>query len=76
MVYLGCDISEYKKYLENKFTSEMSWENYGSFWHIDHIIPIMYENPSVEQVIERLHYLNTQPLKAEDNISKGNRFIG
>lgn len=74
--YLGCDILEYKKYIESKFNNEMTWDNYGTFWHIDHVIPIMYNNPTTEQVIERLHYLNTQPLKAEDNISKGNRFIG
>ena len=54
----------------------MSWENYGKIWHIDHIIPISYKNPSLDEVIQRLHYLNTQPLWASENISKGNRYIG
>lgn len=73
--YLGCSIEEYKKYLESKFETWMTWENHGE-WHIDHITPLMYKNPTQEQVIERLHYTNTQPLKAFDNISKGNRYIG
>ena len=54
----------------------MTWENYGKIWHIDHIVPINYNNPTLEEVIKRLHYLNTQPLWASENISKGNRYIG
>jgi hypothetical protein len=49
----------------------MTWDNYGE-WHIDHITPLKYNNPSLEEVIERLHYTNTQPLWAEENLSKGN----
>lgn len=74
--YLGCDIEIFKKHLENKFVEGMNWENYGSIWHIDHIIPIAYNKPSKEEVIKRLHYLNTQPLWALENIKKGNRYIG
>jgi hypothetical protein len=74
--YLGCDIEIFRKHLENKFKDGMNWNNYGSIWHIDHIIPIAYNNPSIEDVIKRLHYSNTQPLWALENISKGNRYIG
>lgn len=73
--YLGCDISTYKQYLEAKFEDGMSWDNHGE-WHIDHIVPLAYENPTDEEVVERLHYTNTQPLWATDNMSKGNRFVG
>ena len=74
--YLGCDITTFREHLEKKFVDGMNWENYGKIWHIDHIIPIGYKNPTLEEVIERLHYLNTQPLWASENISKGNRYIG
>jgi hypothetical protein len=73
--YLGCNIEEFKEHIENQFVEGMTWENHGE-WHIDHIIPIKYEKPSLEEVIERLHWKNTQPLWATDNIAKGNRFIG
>jgi hypothetical protein len=53
----------------------MTWENYGDVWEIDHIVPLKYQDPTLEQVIERLHYTNTQPLWASENASKGNRFI-
>ena len=73
--YLGCSIVDFKKHIEVQFQEGMTWENHGE-WHIDHIIPLKYENPTLEETIERLHWKNTQPLWATDNIAKGNRFIG
>ena len=78
--YLCCTIEEYREYLENQFTSDMTWDNMGSYWQVDHIIPVLYkmdgQNPTEADIIERLKYTNTQPMKAEHNISKGNRYIG
>lgn len=73
--YLGCGIEEFKQHIEEQFKEGMTWENHGE-WHIDHVTPLKYNNPTIEEVIERLHYSNTQPLWATDNMSKGNRFIG
>jgi hypothetical protein len=73
--YLCCDISTYRKYLEDQFVDGMTWENYGKVWDIDHIVPIKYQNPTVEEIMKRLHYTNTQPLWKKINNSKGNRFI-
>ena len=76
--YLGCTIEELRQHIEGQFTEGMSWDNYGK-WHIDHKIPIKYKqdgiSPTIEEVAKRLHYTNTQPLWASDNISKGNRYI-
>ena len=78
MEYLGCTIEELRQHIESQFKEGMSWNNYGK-WHIDHIIPIKYKQdgiiPTLEEVAKRLHYTNTQPLWASDNISKGNRYI-
>ncbi len=77
--YLGCTTETLRNHLEEQFEVGMSWENHGE-WHIDHIIPIKYrengENPSLEEIIKRLHYLNLQPMWAGPNMSKCNRFIG
>lgn len=77
--YLGCTIEEFKKHIESQFKENMIWDNFGD-WHIDHIVPIKYkkdgQNPTIEDVIERLHWKNTQPMWAKENIVKGNRFIG
>ena len=63
--YLGCDIKEYKQYLEQKFTDKMNWDNYGIYWEIDHIIPTSKGGS--------FHYSNTQPLSVTENRSKGDR---
>lgn len=73
--YLGCEINELKTHLEKLFEEGMSWENYGE-WEIDHIVPLKYRNPTIEEVGERLHYSNTQPMWKTENMSKGNRYIG
>jgi hypothetical protein len=60
---LGCSILEYKQYLEKQFLPEMTWDNHGDIWEIDHIIPCAHFN--IEEESEQLkcfHYLNTQPL--------------
>jgi hypothetical protein len=62
---LGCNIKEYFIYLENKFTSEMNWDNYGNYWEIDHIIPLSKGGS--------FHFTNTQPLTINENRSKGNK---
>ena len=74
------DMETFKKHIEKQFQEGMTWDNHGEVWHIDHIKPIKFrengEEPSVEEVVRRLHYKNTQPLWALENISKGNRYIG
>ena len=77
--YLGCPIDFYVEYLEKLFKPGMTWENHSPRgWHIDHIIPLKYDDGSgitLEKTIERLHYTNTQPLWSHENLSKGNRYI-
>lgn len=73
--YLGCTIEEFKEHITKQFKEGMDWNNYGE-WEIDHIIPIKYNEPTLEEVIERLHYTNTQPLWKPENAAKGNRYIG
>ena len=51
--YLECNIETFKKYIEQQFTEAMSWKNYGE-WHIDHKIPMKYNKPSLEGVVQRL----------------------
>lgn len=65
--YLGCTIQEYKTYLEPLFTPEMTWDNYGSYWEIDHIQPLSKGGS--------FHYTNTQPLTISDNRIKSDKYI-
>ena len=68
--YLRRNIETFKKYIEKQFTEGMSWENYGER-HIDHKVPLKYSKPSLEEVVQRLHYTNTQSMWPSENMSKG-----
>ena len=60
---LGCDILSFRSHLENLFTEEMTWENYGKVWDIDHRIPLSTAKSEAE-VIKLNHYTNLQPLNS------------
>lgn len=63
--YIGCDWETYIKHLQQQFTSKMSWENYGSYWEVDHIIPLSKGGS--------FHYTNCQPLPIKENRKKSNK---
>lgn len=69
---LGCTFEEFKIYLESKFDENMSWENQGTYWHLDHIIPISSAQTE-EEVYKLNHYTNFQPLYWLDNLKKSNK---
>lgn len=73
--YLGCSMEEYTQYIEKQFTLEMTWENYGIYWEIDHVKPIdAFDLNDENQLYEAFHYTNTQPLSKLDNRKKSNKF--
>lgn len=67
---------ELREHIERQFTKGMTWENYGSFWHVDHIIPVSSFNitgPECDDFKACWALTNLRPLKAEENLSKGDR---
>jgi hypothetical protein len=72
---LGCTISELKSFIESKFQSGMTWDNYGAKgWHLDHVKPLSSFNLSnPEELKKACHYTNLQPLWWFDNMRKSNK---
>ena len=69
---MDCSFEEFKLHLESQFDDKMNWENQGTYWHMDHIIPI--SSAETEEDVYRLnHYKNFQPLYWEDNLKKSNK---
>jgi hypothetical protein len=67
---LGCDIIEFKKYIEAKFKNGMTWKNYGE-WEIDHIKPCCSFDLLKESEQKKcFHYSNMQPLWKKDHRAK------
>jgi hypothetical protein len=73
--YLGCTLEDLRIHLESKFLSNMSWDNQGSGWHIDHIKPCAsFDLTKEEEIQQCFHYTNFQPLWGPDNLSKSDQF--
>lgn len=72
--FFGCDITELIQHLESQFAPEMTWENHGTYWEVDHIIPRSSFDLSDEGQVKRCyHYTNLQPLTKKENRIKSNK---
>jgi 5-methylcytosine-specific restriction endonuclease McrA len=56
---LGYTFDTLKQHLESQFRPGMSWDNYGSEWHIDHIVPLsLHEHEDAMTLIKHAWSLN------------------
>ncbi len=69
---IGCSCEELRYYLELFFEEGMSWDNYGTEWHVDHIVPLACAKDE-EELLDLNHFTNLQPLWAADNLAKGDK---
>lgn len=68
---VSCTPKELILHLESQFTTAMSWANYGTYWHMDHIIPCAafdWTRPNHLQWC--WHHKNLRPLPARENEDK------
>jgi len=72
--YLGYSIQELKEHLESQFDNHMSWDNYGNYWHIDHVMPqsdFPYTSMEDENFKRCWELSNLRPLEAKQNMVDG-----
>jgi hypothetical protein len=71
MNYIGCNIQYLREWFEYNFTKEMNWDNYGTYWSIDHIIPVNKFDLMIEQEkLECWNWTNLMPVTITFNCSK------
>jgi transposase len=71
---IGCAPSFLVTYLTVRFKPGMTWENYGSAWHIDHVAPCASFDLSKKREVRKcFHFTNLQPLWAQENADKLDR---
>ena len=71
MNYIGCNIQYLREWFEYNFTDEMNWDNYGSLWSIDHIIPVCKFDLTIEdEKLKCWNWSNLMPVTINYNSSK------
>ena len=71
--------ADLKEHIENQFNEHMNWDNYGSYWNIDHIIPqaaLQYDSLKHPNFQKCWTLKNLQPLTIKENSSKGSFYNG
>lgn len=69
----GYTAQQLLEHLEKQFTPEMNWDNYGSYWEIDHIKPkysFNYTSYNDKQFKECWSLFNLRPLSVKENQSR------
>ena len=71
---LACSWDTLREWLESNFTDGMTWENYGTLWHIDHTMPCSVFDLSIEEN-QRVcfNWSNLAPMLGPENLSKSNK---
>ena len=73
-ILLGYSAEEFKSHIENQFMNDMTWENHGKIWHVDHIIQIaFFKIDTPANIVNSLK--NLRPLYSFENLSRGLNII-
>ena len=71
---LGCSHSFFKSWIMHQLYGNMTIENYGSVWQIDHCLAIASFNLLDENDMKRcFNWINFRPMYVKDNIIKGDK---
>ena len=72
--YVNCKGEQFRNWLQFQFEEDMTIENYGEVWAVDHVIPVekFLKGEYSSDVI--LNWMNIQPIYAKKNLTK-NKYI-
>lgn len=72
--YIGCNRDDLIKWCEFSFSDGMTIDNYGTFWVVDHVIPMdkISEEPDLFNTITK--WYNIMPVFADYNLKK-NKYV-
>lgn len=73
---IGCDSEWFNKWIEFRFDNKMNWDNLGTYWEIDHILPVtQFNHTNIEESKICFHWTNFQPLHKTENKEKSNKIL-
>lgn len=76
MKLIGCTKQFFIDWVEWQLEDDMTWDNYGTYWHVDHVIACSsFDLTNKEEQLKCFSWKNLQPLKKFLNLSKHNKII-
>jgi hypothetical protein len=76
--YVGISNKELLKWIEYQFQFDdnISWDNYGTYWQIDHVIPCeSFDLTKEENIYTCFNWTNLRPLEKQENNKKKNKIL-
>lgn len=74
--YLDMPMDEFKIWIEYQFEEDMTWDNMGTYWHYDHVIPCdSFNLKNEDEIFKCYNWTNLRPCIASENCSKSNKII-
>ena len=74
LTYVGCTLNFLKSWFEFQFDDNMSWDNHGKYWHIDHINPCSSFDLTDDDMLHICYnWSNLRPIHCLENLSKGDK---
>lgn len=71
---LGCTFDQARAHLERQWKPGMTWDNHGTYWEIDHVLPLAsFDLSNPAEMAKAMHYTNLQPLTQRANRIKADR---
>ena len=70
----GCNAATLKLHLQQQFKRGMAWNNYGTVWVVDHIIPCAKFDLRIKSQQQAcFHFSNLRPLFKQENADKSDK---
>ena len=71
---IGIDFETFRKWIDFQLEEGMTKENYGTIWHIDHVLPLASFNLLDEDELQKaMIWINLRPLTPFKNMEKSNK---
>lgn len=68
--FLNCSKTRLLNWLQYQFVDDMSFENYGTVWVVDHVIPVNEFLSGAQPSEIVLNWINIQPVNPTKNLTK------
>lgn len=72
--YIDCSFNEFINWMKYQLEPNMTFENYGSEWHIDHVKPCSsFDFTKDNEIMDCMSWKNLRPCWKQENLKKSDK---